>query len=249
MILINDDLIWVSIPKNASCSIENALKDSSLHIQHYLYETGTILEHHHVKLKYLYNQFGIKETFCVERDYVDRWLSALKYVWTRMKKENIIPIVEWKELNNEILYSIFDENYVNEIHTIVPSDLVFSEASYSNDTSTKFLNSQKIFDKINRLDNKLFNIKNTKQLDATGLYVSFFSQKYWTDNQKCDYTFKFTELNKLEEFISDRYSINFKIPTLNVSTKEKNNIVIDEKFRSWIYENFEKRFIPKSSLI
>jgi cytidylate kinase len=75
------------------------------------------------------------------------------------------------------------------------------------------------------------------------------SQSYWVDNQKCTYEFDITEIDKFEKFISERYDIDFKVDRINKSHPIKNNIIKDDKLKKWVFDNFEKRFISRNTLI
>ena len=60
------------------------------------------------------------------------------------------------------------------------------------------------------------------------------------------------ELDKFKIFIKDRYGVDITIAKLNTtidSTFNKNNIVLDDKLRNWIWDNFEKRFEKNNHLI
>jgi hypothetical protein len=52
-----------------------------------------------------------------------------------------------------------------------------------------------------------------------------------------------------ENFISNRYNIEFKVGKFNKGKYKKNKIIKDEKLRKWVYENFEKRFEKRNSII
>ena len=93
-LLINEDLIWISIPKCASVSIESALIKSDLDIKYcneyiYLHQVKSI--HAHYKKSYLFNEFGIKETICINRDWIDRWISALEHTWATFNQFKLNP--------------------------------------------------------------------------------------------------------------------------------------------------------------
>ena len=62
---INNDLIWIAIPKNASVSIEHALLNSNLNIQTYHNYKDNSDIHGHLVLNDLYSYFGVKEKVCL----------------------------------------------------------------------------------------------------------------------------------------------------------------------------------------
>lgn len=72
MLLINNKLIWISIPRCASVSIENSLYNSSLNIKKIISERHLIEEfnnkikyHSHSRKRDCIHQFGYKDTICV----------------------------------------------------------------------------------------------------------------------------------------------------------------------------------------
>ena len=75
------------------------------------------------------------------------------------------------------------------------------------------------------------------------------SQLYWVDNSKCTYEFNINEIEKFENFISNRYNIEFKVGKFNKGKYKKNQIVKDEKLKQWVWDNFEKRFEKRNSII
>ena len=77
--LINEDLIWVITPKCASYSIENALQKSNLKLKRYDNYTKV---HVHVSLNECLNMFGKRESVCITRNWFEKWLSALNFIWS-----------------------------------------------------------------------------------------------------------------------------------------------------------------------
>lgn len=233
-ICINDDLIWVSVPKCASKSIEDAFYNSDLEISHYYLKNlkPKDNQHIHVQLNLLYNKFGIKETVRIKRNYMDRWISALRYFWSQMEINNIEPLRKWCDVDNDFIYEMFNESYINSIHGIIPG-----------------MNDANVYEKIKKIDRYFFkNIKETNELSA-GLYIVFYSQMYWTNKKNCTYEFEINEIDKFEKFISDRYNIEFKLKKLNQSSELPSKIIKDDQLKNWIFDNFEKRFITKTNLI
>ena len=222
---INNDLIWVSIPKCASTSIEHAFYDSGLNVDHFYFEDKKdIKKHTHFQIDYLYSKFGVKDTVRIKRDYFERWISAVGFLWEYIESKNITPIVPWKEIDNNTIYEIFNKDYIDKIYNSNPDDIIDLDRHFLKDKEQK--------------DNEYF-----------GLHLIFCSQMYWVNNKKCTYEFDITEMDKFEKFISDRYSIDFKIPTLNKTIKTPNKIVPNEKLKKWVFDNFEKRFIPQNKII
>lgn len=230
-VCINDDLIWVSIPRCASTSIENALLKSGLPLKHYAYGTHQKYpKHTHIKLSYLYEKFGIKETVCIKRDFFDRFISGLRHVW-KMYDELDIPLkIEWDDVDNEYIYKTFTQEYVNEIYSM-----------------------GKGYPQIRLHEGD--SIVNENLVDIKKLPKGFFpenilrSQLYETDGKTCTYEFDIKEIDKFESFIEQRYNINFKLEKINNSDYGNHKIVFDDELRNWVWEKFEKPFIRTNTII
>jgi hypothetical protein len=106
-----------------------------------------------------------------------------------------------------------------------------------------------IREKIHNLDIKFLKDKNSNWNTEDALYGIFYSQSYWLNCKKCTYEFDITEIEKFEKFISDRYLIDFKIPTLNTTIKYPNKIIPNEELKNWVFENFEKRYTNNVKII
>ena len=239
-ILINDDLIWVSIPKNASYSIENALINSNLKIKlsqnydsdkRYLgNSTYKFMSHVHTPINFLINEFGTKETMCINREYSERWVSSLCQIFKQLKNLGLTLSKKWEDIDNECIYNLFDKNTIKEINTCEKKNqIALLQKLVIEDLST-----------------------NQQFIESNLLWNILVSQNYWKSNKPCTYEFNINELDKFKIFIKDRYGVDITIAKLNTtidSTFNKNNIVLDDKLRNWIWDNFEKRFEKNNHLI
>ncbi len=219
-ILIENDLIWVSIPKCASFSIEDAITNSDLKYQIHSMYTDYKNWHGHTDLKFLYDEFGYKETVCIKRDWLDRWLSSLEYFFYAMNSLGNETLVEWENVDNEFIYKTFQKDFMER------------QEDNIDELSLKFLKRPIIDPKHNR-----------------GLFKLFFSQNYWKLNKPCTYEFDIKELHKLEEFIYNRYGKVIKIKKLNEIPKIKNKIVINDELKDFIWDIFEKPFDKNKKLL
>jgi len=134
-LLINDKLIWVSIPKNASYSIEESLINSNLKINHssVFYSIKKINEsigsdripHPHVELEKLKVEFGNKETFCIKREIGDRFKASIEFIFSTIINENKhTPIIPISEIDNNFIYSFFNLDYdtYQNLGTLLPQN-------------------------------------------------------------------------------------------------------------------------------
>jgi hypothetical protein len=240
-ICINNDLIWVAPPKCASVSIEKALIKSNLNLDHYKFgQNKNYPKHMHVKSHDLYQRFGKKDTVVIKRDYFDRWISGLQYVWTTCKKLNCETIVKWEDINNNFIYETFTPKLIDQIYSLAPQETALLTSDEMDEiaelSKEVFLNFAKTLPKNcnDHISNPCFVLKS--QLD-------------WVDNSKCTYEFNINEIKKFENFISNRYNVEFKVGKHNKGKYKKNQIIKDEKLKQWVWDNFEKRFEKRNSLI
>jgi hypothetical protein len=223
--LINNQLIWISNPKCASYSIEKALRNSKLKLE--MYDPNTIEGHYHVPLNACLEMWGKKETICITRDWLSRWLSALNYVWDTIEYySNHTPICKWEDIDNEFIYKTFDTDFLNHLH-------LQDESGYG--YKTCFL--------------KVVKEKDEPLARNTNGMSTLISQRYYKSNKNCTYEFDIKDIDKFTDFIEERFGERLILEITNKSTKRANKIVIDDKLKSFIWENFEKRFEKNNHLI
>lgn len=228
--LINDNLIWVMTPKCASISIESALLNSNLKLKRYNEFFKEEL-HLHVPLNDCLDYFGKKETVCITRDWFDKWMSALNFIWDLIEYETPFePICKWEDLNNEIIYNLFDSNFINDLH-------LGTEEGQLN-CFLKFLKIEK---------ERVLEIANDPKI--LGIPCTLISEKFWKSNKKCTYEFDIKELDKFIDFIQDRFGEKLIIKNENKSTKRINKILINDELKSFVWNNFEKIFEKRNELI
>jgi hypothetical protein len=216
--LINDELIWVMTPKCASYSIENALKKSNLKIQNYNQPSTIFKEgHHHFTLKKCTEKFGKKESICITRDWFSKWLSALDYIFTQIEfGTKYEPIIKWEDIDNDWIYKLFDDKFINELHTILDENI--------NNCFKRLLNPNYVLSDIVE-DSDFINTKNVVSM--------LISNKYWLSNQKCTYEFDIKELDKFIDFIYKKFGEKLIINFDNVSSHRPNKIIKNDELRNW----------------
>lgn len=223
--LINNELIWVSIPKCASYSIEQALRSSKLKLE--TYDPNTITDHGHVPLNECLLTWGNKETVCITRDWVHKWLSSLNFIWDKIEFESkYTPIRKWEDIDNKFIYKTFDTDFLNNLH-LVDSEDVGAKSSFLKLVKKKYDPSKKI----------------------PAVMITLISQKYFLSNKKCTYEFDISEIDKFIDFIEDRFGERLIINHTNRTSKRPNKIIVNDELKSFIWENFEKRFEKGNHLI
>jgi hypothetical protein len=237
---INNDLIWVSVPRCASTSIEKAILNSSLTINHHKFGTSTKYpQHTHIELPKLYGNFGKMETVVIKRNYFDRWISALQHVWYTYEINGIELLVKWEDMNNDFIYEIFTKDYVDSIYLSFVSENELLK--HKDIVETREFNNSIIYK---------FAKNMPKGIDYTyNPLLMLLSQSYWVFNNKCTYEFNIDEIDKFEKFMSNRYKIDFKLDKINKSKPIKNGIIKDEKLKKWVFDMFEKRFQKRNAII
>ena len=229
MLLINNKLIWISIPRCASVSIENSLYNSSLNIKKVISERHLIEEsknkikyHSHSRKRDCINQFGHKDTICITRNWLDRLLSAFEYFFycSEIQHNNEL-ICNWEDVDNTFIYKYFNNDFANAI---------YSENSKE----------------IQECYNSLF-VKINKNLPET-LYI-FNSQNFWKENEKCTYEFDISEIYKFIDLIDERFGVKLDITKMNDTKKIKNKIEINDELKTFLWNTFESRFTNKTNLI
>ena len=225
-LLINNDLIWISVPKCASISIEHALINADLDIKllsEYRYSHRTDLVHGHYRKSQLFDEFGIKETVCINRDWIDRWVSALEFIWGRILYANLTPIINWNEVDNQFIYKTFDIDFSKKLY-------------YT--------------DQYDELYKKLINNPNVEiNTNFLGVLSTLVSHNYWKENQPCTHEFDIKEIHKFEKFIQKRYGVSFNLEHLNSTPKIKNKIEINDELKNHVWNVFEKPFEKRKTLI
>lgn len=237
-ICINNDLIWVSIPRSASTSIENKLFQSGIPIKHYVFDSLNAkgFQHVHVQLFDLYDRFGKKESVCIRRDFFDRWLSAIQHLFYMYDYNNIETIVKWEDVDNDFIYEHLTKDYIDKLYSLTPFIKTDAEGELKNHA-------------INELSDLIRHFMKHKDepIDTNFTpYKLLASPLYWTNNQKCTYEFDMNDISSFEKFISNRYGVEFKLEKENQSKYPTSKIVKDDKLKNWVFDNFEKRFhLPK----
>ena len=207
--LLNNDLIWVCVPKNASYSIHFALNNSNLDIQYsseydsFEHEKGLILtpgrqnfSHLHIQKNQLLQEWGNKETVCITRDFVDRFVSSVEFVWRKVQAAGYTTVVPVSEIDNELIYKLFTPSIIFDIHNNFEKEKV----KYFN-----FFQSI-VKDEID-IDSEAYNFASN--------IASLRCQNFYKNSSKCTYEFDISELDKFEAFINSRYSTNIKVEKLN----------------------------------
>lgn len=236
-LLINDELIWISIPRCASVSIENALLNSNLTIKQIPIDARYKNRHMHFKKSQVYQEFGIYKTVCIKRDWFDRWISGLYQLFSQINLSNIYTtIIPWEDIDNDFIYSTFDDNFANAIYVDNIENWDTSFLRVIKESSLR----DKVYD---------FNGNILPDINGTGTLSALLSQNHYKENNPADYEFNISEIDKFSDFIYNKFGERLQIKKLNESKPISNKIILDDKLKQWVWDKFEKRFEKRNQLI
>ena len=214
-LLINDELIWVAIPRCASHSIEGSLLSSNLKIKKSNFHN--VYKHPHVPVNQLYEEFGIKETVCISRDFFDRWMSGFESIFKVIEKNKKYKLkIDWKDIDNDFIYSIFNADFINKLYSQeieIYKDL-FSSAFLKNHVS--------------------------ELVDEVPYQLStLLDPIYFKELKSCTYEFNVNEMDKFVNFIENRFGEKLIIEKKNTTTNRPNKIIMNNELKQFIYSNFQ----------
>jgi hypothetical protein len=234
-LLINNELIWLSIPRCASFSIETALLNSNLNIKRMKLDSSYEDIHMHFRKSILYEEFGVHKTICIKRDWFSKWMSSLQHLFEWLEFAKVYtPIIKWKDIDNEFIYEKFNTDFADSLY------------SRNIDSWDKIMLS---LIKETKLIDKTYNSNNILLPNIDGVIGILNSQNFYKENSKIDYEFDISEIHKFSDFIYDRFGERLNIQKLNASTNVTSKIVVDDELKQWIWDRFEKRFEKTKGLI
>jgi hypothetical protein len=234
-LLINNELIWLSIPRCASSSIEKALLNSNLNIRRLKVDSKYPDVHMHFRKSTLYEQFGVHKTVCIKRDWFSKWMSSVQHLFEWLEFTKIYtPIIKWEDIDNDFIYKTFNANFLNSL--------------YSRDID-EWDNNMLSLIKENVLIDKIYDYNEMPLPNGDGILGVLNSQNFYKENSKIDYEFDISEIDKFSDFIYDKFGERIYIEKLNSSSNVKSKIIIDDKLKQWVWDNFEKRFEKRNQLL
>jgi hypothetical protein len=264
MILIEKEIVFLSVPKCASVSIHDALEMSDLEIEatynlgksvKMVKDTGVnkmfasalnpnykIKTHRHLSIAGVYTYLRERpEIIFVKRDYCKRFISAFNYLfnfWIPTIYPGIVPSLKF--VDNDFIYRIFTRENLKHI-------LYYDETSQDPEMHMHpTLLNQKIMDLLNSFTKEKVEI-NKNDYSYGVFYKMLDSQEFWKSGYTPKHIFDIGELDRLENFLLERYGKRIEIGRRN--TKDhmliRTNIVEDTKLRNWVWDNFEKNYFTK----
>ena len=272
MILIENELIFISVPKNASMAVHYALEESTIEFKptfpHDIM-VSRILEKDSNSKKFLENNHKIKihthyttaevytninkklPTIFIKREYSERFISALNYIFNfriPLAYPELTNVMHY--IDNEWIYKNMTDGVIENIKIYNPTDM-----SYEIDKidSPEDMVHRIIITSLNKfIKNKFIIKRNTGFSEGfpKNKLINFKlldSQEIYKSGHAPKYTFDVKELDKLETLMYDRYGKLLEIKKVNSMDMNyiKTNFVNDTKFKNWVWDNFEKHHFIK----
>jgi len=242
--LVNKKFIFISLPRCASTSFMITCLKNKISIEHFNSnhdnqlimindwekmdneELADRLTHAHEPLYILQEKFGNKnQIISIRRNKYDRFLSLWKHI-----------IDELDRTKKNDIANIFSKLTVNDIFDgIVPNDIYNKESRYK------------------YIDNFLDKIKISKDESYTKnmLDILFTPIIELTSDDPNIIWFDINNLKELENWVSKKLNIDFKMEKINSSKHFNSAIEIDDNFKQKyddLYREFEQRKINKTLL-
>lgn len=234
-LLINNELIWLSIPRCASFTIEKALLNSNLNIQRINIDSSYEDIHMHFRKSILYQEFGVHKTICIKRDWFDKWMSSVQHLFEWLEFSKIYtPIIKWKDIDNEFIYKTFNTDFLNHLYGRNRDDW--------DNLMLRLIKETKLIDRV--YDDNGMEIP---RID--GVIGILNPQNFYKENSKIDYEFDISEIDKFSDFIYNKFGEKLHIEKLNASSKTASKLVINDELKQWVWDKFEKPFQKGNSLI
>jgi len=250
--VINNKLVFVPISKNASWSVEDTCVNMGLELsypnklwENYINLKGSVTEKHaHSTISELLQSYGNSlEYFCIIRNSTDRLVSAWKFfleaIISELKNDTLSN--ELKELDNSFLIDFIKENHI-----------ILQNSYYSpNVSGVQALNL--LFDKMGitsilksdlKLEEKYLNVRYVNHI------ISFASQYNWILNNKVDVKkFDFKNLDKLEDYISNKLNVDFKLTHSNKTLLDYSAVRRTDELESIVEKYIDNINYKKKSII
>lgn len=265
MMLIENDIAFISIPKCASISVHVAFENSDVKIEPtfndnigsdvgYGYQMPTFSEqinypykkinsHRHGTISEVYTFLKTKiDTITIKRDYCKRFLSSFYYIFGMWIKNGYALEYTPNKITNEFIYEYFTDDIIDCLKSMIQNSKNFE--------FDKKLKSKIIIPLIEKYTINYSKKSIIDNMMKDNIYINwrvFDSQEAWKSGYKPTYEFDINELFKFEKLIENKYSKNIKIGKENKMNYEYPQMDVneDQKLRDWVWTKFEKSYFTK----
>lgn len=247
--VINNRVVFIPIPKNASWSVEDTCIQYKFDLKypHLLWENCIKLnkkpnQHLHSTIESITNAFGTNfEYVCIIRNSTDRFISAWKYFIKVMIHElpptsdRDIIINKIKNLNNSFIIDFIKENY-NDFKN------VYSVVTIRRTLLSKMLYKMEIAE-CYKFDSD-FVKKHALHM------ISFITQYKWISDPNIKVKqFNFKELDKFEKYISEKFNVDFKLMRSNVNELDYTAVTKTDELIEFVDTYIDGMYKKTNSLI
>jgi hypothetical protein len=237
--LIENQFVYLPIPKNASTSIMYSILhwkfkvdfgDNTLNkIIYDQIDSNQPFAHYHNTYEYYKNIFPNKKTIAIYRPSEDRFISALKYMILMCKQTNVELKYNFEKLN---------ENEIIE---------VFSKIFYELDNITE----PTVNNNVNLIEYDGL-IKNIIKQNITDDYLNFnkmhlnnFRSQYFWGLNKCDTIINMSELNQFTNIIK-KIKPNFNLIKMNNSNDISLKITKSEQIINFVNKHIDYKWLNEN---
>lgn len=213
--LIENQYLYIPIPKNASSSIVYSILQWRLKVDFgdetlnkFMYnqiDSNEPFAHYHNTYDYYKNTFPNKKTIAIKRPSTDRFISALKYMILMCKQNNIELKHNFEKLNEEEIIEIF-------------SKIFYELDCLTEPTINNNINLNEYSKNINNIIKR--NITND-YLNFNKMHLNNFKSQYFWGLNKCDIIINISELDKFTNIIK-KIKPNFNL----IKTNKSDNIIL-----------------------
>ena len=257
--VINNQVVFIPIPKNASWSVEDACIKYKFDLKypHVLWENSIRLnkkpnQHLHSTIESITYAYGTNfEYVCIIRDSTDRFISAWKFFIGIMIYEfPLIPqrdsvIDKIKNLNNTFVINFIKDNYNDFIN-------VYGVIDIRQKLLSKLLDKMEIMDYYK--SDVDFATKYTSSENFIKKYalhmLTFITQYKWISNPNIKVKqFNFKELHKFENYISEKFNVDFKLEYSNVNKLDYTAVTKTDELIEFVDVYIDGMYKKTNSLI
>jgi hypothetical protein len=237
--LINKDFVFLPIPKNASTSIVYSIMKwgidvdfGSVHINKTMsnqLKNDSEFWHPHYVIDYLKKKFPNKEIIAIKRDSTNRFISALKYMIIRCKKENINLKYDFENLSENNIIEIFSNLFL-ELNS-------FLNSSTHNEMEAKLLDSN--------IRNIIKKYLSDDYKNLNNMYLLNFTSQYFWGLNDCDIIIDIKNLSEFESHIK-KVKKSFNLIKSNISDEVHLKIKKTEKLSIFVNNSIDSKWINKT---
>ena len=233
--LVENKFIYISLPRCASTAFMASCVKQNLDIKHYnnnynmdnqliytQYDNINQINFQDFEKEFAHNHervVGLKQKF----GYYDDIISV-----RRNKYERFISL--WKHILKKF-YGYNNLDAVNKLSNLTIDELLFYE--------TNDLQSEKSVEEVIEIFIKTYKLT-INEVEKEMLRILIYPYSRWHNHDPNIIWFDFNELYKLEEWVSNKLNIDFKLININSSQYFESNLILNNEFK----EKYDSIYLP-----